>query len=210
MRSSWPAARSASQARAVMRLCQTMAGATGSAGRAIPDDRRLALVGDADGGDAARRRRASPRPPARDRELALPDVLGVVRDVAGGGEALGELLLGGRDGRRRSGRTTIARDEVVPWSSARTRSRAAHRAATGSRRAVATGAARSAARSAPGRARRTRATPSRGRPRPRPPAAPRPSRARRRGAPRPAARSRRRGRAGPSRGASGARARRRG
>ena len=50
-----PAAFSASQRSAVRRSCQTMALQTGCAGRAVPDDGRFALVGDADGGDVARR-----------------------------------------------------------------------------------------------------------------------------------------------------------
>ena len=73
---SCPSALSRSQTSAVRRSCQTMALWIGCAGLAVPDDRRLALVGDADRGDVAaaapargraprpRRRSASPRFPA--------------------------------------------------------------------------------------------------------------------------------------------------
>ena len=67
----------------------------GPAGLPVPDDRRLALVGDADGGDR----------PAGDRREDLldgpvdapPDLLGIVLDPAGPGEILGEFLVGGGD-----------------------------------------------------------------------------------------------------------------
>ena len=68
----------------------------GAAGGALPDDGRLALVGDAQRGDAG-------DPPghlvdglAGHGQLALPDVLGVVGHVAGEGVALRVLLLGER------------------------------------------------------------------------------------------------------------------
>ena len=64
------------------------------AGLAVPDDGRLALVGDADGGDV--RRRASPRAAERldgDADLRRPDLLRVVLDPAGLRKDLRELLL---------------------------------------------------------------------------------------------------------------------
>ena len=66
-RRSWPSRLAARRrTRAVRRSCQTMALWTGSPGLAVPDDRRLALVGDADRGDVARPQ------PARGQRLARP------------------------------------------------------------------------------------------------------------------------------------------
>ena len=63
---SWPAAFRRSHRPAVTRLCQTIALATGLPGGLVPQHRRLALVGHADGGDVRRRwRRPAPWPRAR-------------------------------------------------------------------------------------------------------------------------------------------------
>ena len=88
------------------------------AGRAVPDDRGLALVGDADGGDVLRRepglghrrahgrdRRASRCPPGRARPSRAPDRSGgapAARTASGASAAS----------------NTMARVEVVPWSMA--------------------------------------------------------------------------------------------
>ena len=209
IRSSCPAARSASHAGAVIRLCQTIAGATGGSGRAVPDDRRLALVRDPD--------RRDPRHPAgrgldrgpRDGDLALPDVLRVVGHVTRGRERLQELLLSARDDRSgavdderaRRRRALVEREDQVLCR---------HRAATGSGDGPADAPdLPRASRLADDPGRRSAATPTRGTRRPRHAAGRRPSRAPRRAAPRPAARSRPRGPAAPSQGASDAPGRRR-
>ena len=70
------------------------------AGLAIPDDGRLALVGDADGGDVARPEVRAPERLGRDRDLRRPDLAGVVLDPAGLREDLLKLALAdGDDGR---------------------------------------------------------------------------------------------------------------
>ena len=82
----------------VRRSCQTMARWIGAAGRAVPDQRGLALVGDADGGDVLRRqRRRWSSACAAGGEHAAPDVLRVVLDPAGGGKVLCEFLLAEAD-----------------------------------------------------------------------------------------------------------------
>ena len=96
MRGSRPRARSASQAAAVRRSCQTIALAIGSPGRAIPHHGGLALVGDADGGDVRRpgcRRAPWPPPPRR---TGSPRSLRVVLDPARLRKDLAELLLRNR------------------------------------------------------------------------------------------------------------------
>ena len=112
---SWPASRSRSHAGAVIRLCQCDRVGDRLARSAVPDDRRLALVGNPDRGDpvgaanlvddlAGDRQLGSSRwPPDRGSR---------------GGEELLERLLGAGDGPRPSGRTRW-RDEVVPQSRAR-------------------------------------------------------------------------------------------
>ena len=72
------------------------------AGRPVPDDRRLALIGDPDRRDVLR---AGPRfrhGGAHGRERARPDLLRIVLDQARRRIVLGEFLLGGGD--RRQGR----------------------------------------------------------------------------------------------------------
>ena len=63
------------------------------AGVTVPDDGRLALVRDADGGDVLRRRADLVHGRQRHAELGRPDLVGVMLDPAGLGEILGELLL---------------------------------------------------------------------------------------------------------------------
>ena len=63
------------------------------AGVTVPDDSRLALVRDADGGDVLRRRADLVHGRQRHAELGRPDLVGVMLDPAGLGEILGELLL---------------------------------------------------------------------------------------------------------------------
>ena len=75
-------------------------GGDGPAGRAVPDDRGLALVGDTDGGDGLCT--DSRHDLARHAELATPDVVGIVGDMAGRRKALGELALGRRHGDTRA------------------------------------------------------------------------------------------------------------
>ena len=65
------------------------------AGRLLPDHRRLALVGDADRGDVIGRRAGICHHLLRDRQLGVPDRLGVVLDVAGRREDLWKFLVGG-------------------------------------------------------------------------------------------------------------------
>ena len=63
------------------------------AGVTVPDDGRLALVRDTDGGDVLRRRADLVHSRQRHAELGRPDLVGVMLDPAGLGEILGELLL---------------------------------------------------------------------------------------------------------------------
>jgi hypothetical protein len=74
----------------------------------VPQHRGLALVGDADRLDVARGDLGLPQAVLRDLQLAAPDRLGVVLDVA---RLRVDLP---------SWPNRIARLEVVPWSSART------------------------------------------------------------------------------------------
>ena len=69
---------------------------------AIPDQRRLALVGDADAGDVGCAQAALGDGLARRREHAVPDILGLMLDPARGREMLRKLALGaGHDAKRR-------------------------------------------------------------------------------------------------------------
>ena len=87
-----PGAVSRAHSSAVRRSCQTMARCSGTAAGALPDDRRLALIGDAERGDAPRARRGSAAMTSRTRrERVAPDVLGVVLDPAGSGVVLWQL-----------------------------------------------------------------------------------------------------------------------
>ena len=58
----------------------------GLAGFSVPEDNRLALVRDADGGDVFRARLRLPDGGAGRGELRPPDGLGFVLDMAGGGK----------------------------------------------------------------------------------------------------------------------------
>ena len=106
---------------ALARLCQTTAGWIGSTGRAVPDDGRLALIGDADGGDVAR---CSVRP----RGAASRPTATVVAKISSGSCSTqpGCGIAAARSRGRRCARTlpsasnTSAAEPVVPWSSART------------------------------------------------------------------------------------------
>jgi hypothetical protein len=71
----------------------------GSARGALPDERRLALVGDADGRDIARRHAALRQRAAHGGERRAPDVFRIVLDLARRRIMLRELLL--RDARHR-------------------------------------------------------------------------------------------------------------
>ena len=87
--------RSAAQASAVRRSCQTMALWIGLPGRAVPDHRRLALVGDA---DARRCRRPAARPSRARRVHGRDDARrqissGSCSTQPGCGKCCGELLL---------------------------------------------------------------------------------------------------------------------
>ncbi len=92
-----------------------------SAGRSrVPDHRRLALVGDADGGDVAARR----CPAFASASCSTPDCVaqisvGVVLHPARLREDLPELLLARPPARCRAWSNTMARELVVPWSRAR-------------------------------------------------------------------------------------------
>ena len=91
----------------------------GLAGRPVPDDDRLALVGDADRAQLARPRRRRRRAPRRRRAGDVPDLGRVVLDPAGPREVLRELAVRrGRD-RARRGRRRGRWCPVVPWSIAR-------------------------------------------------------------------------------------------
>ena len=88
--------------------------------RAVPEERRLPLVRDADGGDVARRD-APPRCSAAARrvELRPPDLLGIVLDPARLGKVLRELPVTPAahaavltdDERRRAGRPLVERED---------------------------------------------------------------------------------------------------
>ncbi len=145
---------------------------------ALPDDDRLALVRDADRGDVGRIERARGEGLACRLKLRAPDRLGVMGHVPGRREALRELVLGGgagaalrvEDDRPRRRRPLIERQKVAGRHPRRSAVRLPGRR--------------------PGRARRTRGSPSRGIARPRPPGVGHPSRAPRPSAPRRGRRSR--------------------
>ncbi len=90
------------------------------AGRALPDDRGLALVGDADGGHILGREPGLGHGVAHRRDDARPDLLRIVLDPAGLRIDLPQLLLGARDRRERAiehdgarrGRALIDGDDV--------------------------------------------------------------------------------------------------
>ena len=92
----------------------------GLAGLAIPDDRGLALVGDADGGDVARPELRPAQRLGGDGDLRRPDLLRVVLDPAGLRKDLLELLLAdGHDGAvviendgARAGRALVEGEDV--------------------------------------------------------------------------------------------------
>ena len=60
---------------------------------AVPEDRRLALVGDADGGDLCCRNAVVAQHCTGDGKLRLPDFIGIVFDPAGLRVMLGDFLL---------------------------------------------------------------------------------------------------------------------
>ena len=88
--------------------------------RALPDDRRLALIRDAETGELARRDAGVADRLARDLELRVPDVGRVVFDPAGLREVLRELALRRaadarplvEDERPRTGRALVEREDV--------------------------------------------------------------------------------------------------
>ncbi len=92
-----------------------------AAGRAVPHDGRLALVGDADRGHVALRSTSRLRQRlVHHARLRRPDLVRVVLDPARLREDLAELLLRGR--RTVPSRPNrMARELVVPWSRARTK-----------------------------------------------------------------------------------------
>ncbi len=65
----------------------------GAAGRAVPQQRGLALVGDADGDDVARTRAGLLHGAAATRDRRRPQIFRLVLDLAVGGEMLREFLL---------------------------------------------------------------------------------------------------------------------
>jgi hypothetical protein len=87
---SWPSLLSLAQMSDVRRSCQTMHGLPRGA---VPDDRGLALVGDADRGDVFRLQPGLFQRLAANRDRRGPDVLGLVLDPARGREMLREFLL---------------------------------------------------------------------------------------------------------------------
>ena len=106
---------------AVRRSCQTIALRDRPAGGALPQHRRLALVGDADRGDVARA--PSPRAGERLAQHARDCVAQISSGRARPSRAAGRS--GGTPAARRRRpcprrSKTIARELVVPWSSART------------------------------------------------------------------------------------------
>ena len=92
----------------------------GLAGLAIPHDRRLPLVGDADGRDVARPELRAAERLGRHGDLRRPDLAGVVLNPARPGEDLLELLLAdGEDGAvvieddgTRAGRALVEGEDV--------------------------------------------------------------------------------------------------
>ena len=81
------------RSRAVRRSCQTMALWIGLPRLAVPDDRGLALIGDADRRDFARHNAGACHRGARSCNRRGPDVGGVMLDMAGCGKNLRKLLL---------------------------------------------------------------------------------------------------------------------
>ena len=121
---SWPSATSSRQRAAVRRSCQTIARWTGAPGRALPEHRGLALVGDADRGDLAPRRGRPRR--ARSRQTAS-----VSRQISSGScstqPALRVVLLAARAARCATG-TAVAVEQDRPacsWCPGRSRAHAA-------------------------------------------------------------------------------------
>ncbi len=93
---------------------------------AVPHDRRLALVGDADRGDVCGRQPRLGESLARDSQLRRPDRFGIVLDLAGLRKDLFELLLRDRhdravppeDNRAAGGRSLIEREHETAHDSA--------------------------------------------------------------------------------------------
>ena len=121
-----PAAFSASQIGALTRLCQTIALCHRLARDAVPHDRGLALVGNADRGDVCGRQPRLGESLARDSQLRRPDGFGIVLDLAGLRKDLFELLLRDRhdravppeDNRAAGGRSLIEREHETAHDSA--------------------------------------------------------------------------------------------
>ena len=86
----------------------------GPAGRALPDDRGLALVGDADGGDLAWAETRALERLARGRERVAPDLLGVVLHPAVGGEVLRMFAPRERDAAARDRRRRCCASRSCP------------------------------------------------------------------------------------------------
>jgi hypothetical protein len=86
---------------------------------AIPHQRGLALVGDADRGEIPRGKPGPGDCLAAGRHHRAPQILRIMLDPAGLREVLQNLLLGDA-ATVQSARNTMAREEVVPWSMART------------------------------------------------------------------------------------------
>ena len=92
----------------------------GTSGLAVPDDRGLALVGDADGGDVPRPQVRAPQRLDGDGDLRRPDLVGIVLDPARLRKDLLELPLpDGDDGAvvieddgARAGRALIEGEDV--------------------------------------------------------------------------------------------------
>ena len=116
-RSRWPASASSSQRAAVRRSCQTMARCRGSPVRRSHDHGRLALVGDADGGDRARRATAISSAsvvPATAAQISAASC----STQPGLGEVLGELAVRPARDRAADASTAKERTPVVPASMA--------------------------------------------------------------------------------------------
>ena len=99
----------------VMRLCQTMALATGRPRVALPEDRGLALIGDADRGEVGRRDAGACA--IASRAVASCDVQiasGSCSTCPGPGNSCGNSCCADRHDRCRARSNTIARLDVVP------------------------------------------------------------------------------------------------
>ena len=89
-------------------------------GRAVPQQRRLALIGDADGDNVARGGARLPQRVAASSDGRLPQILRIVLDLAVGGEMLREFALrnggnrriGAKQHRPRRCRALIDRQDV--------------------------------------------------------------------------------------------------